>query len=153
MRLRTRLKYRKISYYECNWNLYNWLVAGSEPWVILRLFLIFQDLSLMILIKRILIKNKHKVQTSCDVLDVPLFTELFIEMNIVTYLNFNLWELCWLFSNFIPNVQSGVVVRALEKDLNVFQPGFKSTLWYLKVSLNGYSQTGHSPTLQLPKKQ
>ena len=58
MRLRTGLKYRKISYYECNWNLYNWLVAGSEPWVILRLFLIFQDLSLMILIKRILIKKR-----------------------------------------------------------------------------------------------
>ena len=59
MRLRTGLKYSKISYYECNWNLYNWLVAGSEPWVILRLFLIFQDLSLMILIKRILIKKKR----------------------------------------------------------------------------------------------
>ena len=48
-----------MSYFECNRNIHNWLWAGSEPWVILELFLIFQDLSLMILIKIILIKKKR----------------------------------------------------------------------------------------------
>ena len=43
-------------------NIHNWLWAGSEPWVILELFLIFQDLSLMILIKIILIKKKCVIQ-------------------------------------------------------------------------------------------
>ena len=57
-RLRTRPKYWIISFFKCNWNLHNWHGAGSEPWVILRLFLIFQNSSLMILIKRILIKKK-----------------------------------------------------------------------------------------------
>ena len=66
-RLCTGLKYRKISYFECYWNLYNWLGAGSEPWVILRLFLIFQDLSLMILIKRILIKKKRVQCRTADI--------------------------------------------------------------------------------------
>ena len=32
-------------------------------------------------------------------------------------------------------------------------PEFYSTQWYLQVPLIGYSQTGCSPTLQLPKKQ
>ena len=27
----TGLKYRKISYFECNWNIHNWLGVGSEP--------------------------------------------------------------------------------------------------------------------------
>ena len=58
MSVLTGPKYGKISYFECNWSLHNWLGAESELWVILRLFLIFQDLSLMILIKRILIKKK-----------------------------------------------------------------------------------------------
>ena len=42
------------SYFKFKWNSHNWLGAGSEPWVIL---LIFQDLSLMILIKIIVIKK------------------------------------------------------------------------------------------------
>ena len=37
------------------------LLAESEPWVILRLFLFFPDLSLVILIKSILIKKKKNV--------------------------------------------------------------------------------------------
>ena len=56
-RLCTGLRYSIISYFECNWNVHNWLWAGSKPWVLLRLFLIFQYLSLMILIKIILIKK------------------------------------------------------------------------------------------------
>ena len=39
-RLLTGPKCGKISYFECNWSFHNWLGAGSEPWVILRLFLI-----------------------------------------------------------------------------------------------------------------
>ena len=50
-RLHTGPKYSIISYFECNRNIHSWLLAGSEPWVILELFLVFQDLSLMILIK------------------------------------------------------------------------------------------------------
>ena len=49
---------RALSCFECNWNVHNWLWAGSEPWVILELFLICQDLSLMILIKIILKKKR-----------------------------------------------------------------------------------------------
>ena len=56
-RLHTGPKYSIISYFKCNRNIHKWLWAGSEPWVILELFLIFQDLSLMILIKIILIKK------------------------------------------------------------------------------------------------
>ena len=67
-RLHTRPKYWIISYFECNWNIHNWLGAGSEPWVILRLFLIFQDLSLMILIKIILIKKKACTSSSLKIL-------------------------------------------------------------------------------------
>ena len=57
--------------------------------------------------------------------------------------------------HFLPkvlNVQSGRVVRALSKNPYFIKgPGFESTKWYLQVLLNGYSQTGHSPTLQQPK--
>ena len=48
-------------------NIHSWLWAGSEPWVILELFLIFPDLSLMILIKIILIKKK-----TCSSIPWPL---------------------------------------------------------------------------------
>ena len=62
-RLRTGPKYWIKSYFKFKWNIHNWLGAGSEPWVILRLFLIFQDLSLMILIKIILIKKRRVSST------------------------------------------------------------------------------------------
>ena len=56
-------------------------------------------------------KNKHKVQTSCDVLEASLFSQFFKVIN--TIFVFRLKRI--IFSNFILNVQSGVVVRALAK--------------------------------------
>ena len=75
MSVLTGPKYGKISYFECNWSLHNWLGAESELWVILRLFLIFQDLSLMILIKRILIKKSvyQLIYDSCPITQIICF--------------------------------------------------------------------------------
>ena len=80
-----------ISYFKCNRNIHNWLWAGSEPCVILELLLTFQDLSLIILIKIILIKKACIQYTQLFFLDTPPL--------LISVLKWCLWYFCSFGSN------------------------------------------------------